>query len=44
MPESLSGKLSGIYKVRIGDWRVLYTLEENKIIIQAVGHRKDIYK
>lgn len=43
-PESLSGELASTYKIRIGDWRVIYTLEENLIVIQAVGHRRDIYK
>jgi len=43
-PEPLSGYLEGNYKLRIGDWRVIYTLEEDTIVIQAVGHRKEIYR
>jgi len=43
-PEPLSGKLSGAFKIRIGDWRVIYRLEKNMIVIYAIGHRKDIYK
>ncbi|MEK7802812.1 MAG: type II toxin-antitoxin system mRNA interferase toxin, RelE/StbE family, partial [Deltaproteobacteria bacterium] len=27
-PEPLSGELSGAFKIRIGDWRVIYTVEK----------------
>ena len=43
-PEPLSGSLSGTFKIRIGDWRVIYQLEKNIIVIYAVAHRRDIYK
>ncbi len=34
------------YRIRIGDYRVVYELNEVKkrITIMAVGHRKDIYR
>jgi mRNA interferase RelE/StbE len=44
IPEPLSGDLSGTYKLRIGDWRVIYTAEKDVIVIQAVGHRREVYK
>ncbi|MFZ3135988.1 MAG: type II toxin-antitoxin system RelE/ParE family toxin [Thermodesulfovibrionales bacterium] len=44
IPEPLSGDLSGSYKFRIGDWRVIYTTETGVIVIQSVGHRREIYK
>jgi len=45
-PEALTGALSGLYKFRVGDYRVLYEVlrEEQLILIHAVGHRKDIYR
>ncbi len=45
-PEPLTGALSGLYKFRVGDYRVLYEIlrEEQLILIHAVGHRKDIYR
>ena len=43
-PEPLSGEFKGMYKFRIGDWRVLYTIEEQTLVIQFVGHRRQIYK
>ncbi len=34
------------YRIRIGDYRVLYNIVENKLIVEIirVGHRKDVYK
>jgi mRNA interferase RelE/StbE len=43
-PEPLSGELEGAFKIRAGDWRIIYTLEKNVIVIQALGHRKEIYR
>jgi len=42
-PEPLSGELGGAFKIRVGDWRIIYTLEKNTVVIQAVGHRREIY-
>jgi len=41
-------KLKGsdsLYRVRVQDYRVIYTLEnqELKILIVKIGHRKDVY-
>ena len=33
----------GQYRFRIGDYRVVFDLEEETLLILAVGHRKDIY-
>jgi mRNA interferase RelE/StbE len=30
-------------RLRVGDWRVLFTVDGEKITIHAVGHRRDIY-
>ena len=43
-PEPLSGELKGTFKLPIGDWRVVYTVEDKTIIVQFVGHRTEIYK
>jgi mRNA interferase RelE/StbE len=46
IPLTLTANLSGFYKMRIGDYRVIYTFQgSNKIItIHEIGHRKDIYE
>lgn len=42
--EKLSGQTK--YRIRQGDYRILYTIDDNeqKIRIVKVGHRKDIYR
>ena len=44
IPEPLSGEYKGTYKLRIGDWRVIYSTESETITIRFVGHRSQIYK
>lgn len=34
----------GQYRFRIGDYRVIFDLEENTLVILSVGHRREIYK
>ena len=40
-PEALSGQWKGMFKLRVGDYRVLYTCDraERKIVVHLVGHR-----
>ena len=44
-PEALIGDLVGFYKLRVGDYRVIYAVlrVEQTIVIYSVGHRRDIY-
>jgi mRNA interferase RelE/StbE len=42
--EPLAGDLKGMFKLRIGDWRVAYTVKDDIAVIQFVGHRRDIYE
>jgi mRNA interferase RelE/StbE len=34
----------GTYRFRIGDYRAIFDLEGNEIVVLRVGHRRDIYK
>ena len=34
----------GQYRFRIGDYRVIFDLEDSKIVILTLGHRKQIYR
>lgn len=45
-PLPLSGKYSELYKLRVGDWRVIYDVDYDKkiITVHKVGHRREIYK
>ena len=41
-------KLKGeeAFRIRVGDYRIIYEIDDGKIIVTvvSVGHRKDIYK
>lgn len=41
--QALSANLSGLFKLRIGDYRVIYSFDNDFITIHHVGHRRDIY-
>jgi mRNA interferase RelE/StbE len=45
-PQPLSGELSDLYKLRVGDYRVLYEIlaGEQTIVIHTIGHRREIYR
>ncbi len=34
----------GSYRFRIGDYRVIFDVEDERIIILTLGHRREIYK
>lgn len=44
--ESLSNKWKNFYKLRVGDWRIVYQIEyDNKfIVIYRIARRDKIYK
>jgi mRNA interferase RelE/StbE len=44
-PKGLAENLAGFYKLRVGDYRVLYEIdgELEVIAIARVGHRSEIY-
>jgi mRNA interferase RelE/StbE len=45
-PEPLKGDLAGFFKLREGDYRVIYEVlrKEQLVVIHSVGHRSTIYK
>jgi mRNA interferase RelE/StbE len=42
--EKLTESLLGTYRFRIGDYRVVFDIENNEIVVLRVGHRREIYK
>jgi mRNA interferase RelE/StbE len=44
-PEPLTGPFSGLLKMRVGDYRLIYQVNrETKILtVRLVGHRREIY-
>jgi mRNA interferase RelE/StbE len=45
-PETLTGPFAALFKLRVGDWRVLYTLDaaQRTITIHVIDHRSRVYK
>ena len=43
--KKLLGDLEGDYSFRIGNYRIIYFIDEKKNIwIEAISHRKDVYR
>jgi mRNA interferase RelE/StbE len=42
--EKLSDPILGGYRFRIGDYRVIFDIEGNEIVVLRVGHRREIYR
>ncbi|RLF47515.1 MAG: type II toxin-antitoxin system RelE/ParE family toxin [Thermoplasmata archaeon] len=34
----------GTYRFKIGDYRVIFDIDEENIVVLRIGHRKSIYK
>ncbi len=43
--KALSGPSGGL-RVRVGDWRIVYRVEDDRLLILVVrvGHRRDVYR
>jgi mRNA interferase RelE/StbE len=42
--EKISDRELGSFRVRIGDYRVIFDLEGEDVIVLRVGHRREIYR
>jgi mRNA interferase RelE/StbE len=44
--QRLHGTLSDFWKYRVGDYRIICSLEEDRLVVLVlrVGHRREIYK
>jgi len=40
----LKGEFAGLRKMRVGDYRVVFTIMDKNILILRIGHRREIYK
>lgn len=45
-PEALKGEWRDFFKLRVGDYRVLYTFNRTKreIVVHFVRHRREVYR
>ncbi len=44
--EALRGELAGLWRYRIGDFRVICEIQDQRLVIHAlsIGHRREIYR
>lgn len=44
--KALTGDMAGFWRYRVGDYRVICSIEDGALIVLVVdvGHRKDIYR
>lgn len=43
--KGLSSNLAGLWRYRVGDWRLICEIKENKLLISVlrIGHRSEVY-
>lgn len=41
---TLSGKFSGLRKFRVGDYRVIFSIIGDTVIILRISHRREVYR
>jgi mRNA interferase RelE/StbE len=50
MQDNLAGDVKKLansvpnYRLRVGNYRVLFEIEDNRVVIYRIRHRKDVYK
>ncbi len=42
--ESLSGEFAGLYRLRVGDYRVIYVRTDEGYLVLRIGHRREVYR
>jgi len=42
----LSGPLAGLLRYRVGDWRVVYRIENQsmRVLVLSIAHRREVYE
>ncbi len=42
--KALSGDFKGLYRYRLGKYRVIFTIIGDEVLILKIGHRKGVYR
>ncbi|PKL09942.1 MAG: addiction module toxin RelE [Spirochaetae bacterium HGW-Spirochaetae-7] len=42
--KALKGRYTGLYSYRVGDWRIIYSLIGEAILVLRIAHRKESYR
>ena len=43
--QALKGpQFKGLFKIRVGDWRLVYRITEGEVVFVTLGHRSEVYE
>jgi mRNA interferase RelE/StbE len=42
--EALMGDFKGLFKIRVGDYRVIYAIIDGGVLVLRIGHRSKVYR
>jgi mRNA interferase RelE/StbE len=42
--EALSGEFAGLFKLRVGEFRVIYARTDDGYLVLRIGHRREVYR
>lgn len=44
--KALKGELAGLYSYKVGDYRIIYSVVKNELIVQVIKvmHRREVYR
>jgi mRNA interferase RelE/StbE len=40
----LKGEFAGLYRLRVGEYRVIYAITNDSFLVLRIVHRKDVYR
>lgn len=40
----LKGAYAGLRRLQVGDYRVIYTVQEEEVLVLRIGHRREVYR
>jgi len=41
--QALAGD-KGVFRVRQGDWRAVFSIEDGNVIVDRIAHRREVYR
>lgn len=41
---ALRGTLKNLWSLRVGDYRIIYTIEAHDVLVLRIGHRREVYR
>ncbi len=42
--KALRGTLKGLWSLRVSDYRIIYRIEEDDVLVLKIGHRREVYR